>query len=449
MDYKAFARDIILSARKKGIEQTEILLIREESKEISIRNGQMDSINENISLSSRIKLIKEKKNYLISFSNFDKAKIEKAIEDSLKYLKLQKADDAISLPPEKELGSVSGELFIEDKEKIPSTDTIKKKLIKMEKNAFEYDKKIKYSEGAFYNFSRMNIHIANSLGFYGEFSKTAHLFYISVVAEEKGEKRTGSFWSENIFFDALENEKILGVKAGERALRKLGSKKPKTGEYPVIFDNITASSIVEILSELVNGENAYKRNSVFSDKLGEIVGSSIITIMDNPLIKKLQGSRPFDGEGVYSREKFIFNKGKLASYIVNNYYSKKLKHRITSNSSFETETINGISPSNFYLIPGEIDEGDLIGSVKKGIYITGLFSVDSINTATGDFSWGAEGFMIERGKLSYPISEFTIAGNIIDLLKNTIEICDNIDFNRGEIASPSILVNKGITIGGK
>ncbi len=448
MDYRALAKDIILMAKKRGVKNSEVLIIKEETKEVSIREGKVDLLSENISINSRIKLIKEGKSALISLNNFDKNKLTRAIENSLVYMEKQKPDKAILLPPENALGSVSGELFIEDKEE-PSIEEIKRKLVKMEKASINFDKKVKYSDGAFYNFSKRKIYLANSRGFYGSFSKTEHSFYISVVAEDRGERRSGAFWSENPFYRALESEDLLGKIAAEKAIKKLHPKKPKTGEYPVVFDNITASSLVEVLSELLSGDNVYRKNTIFAEMQGKIVANSVVTIIDNPLVKKLSGSRPFDGEGVFSREKVIIDRGKLENFLTNTYYAKKINHSLTSNASFSVNTLNGIVPTNFFIKAGEVDESELIKSIKKGIYITGLFSTDSINPVTGDFSWGAEGFLIEKGERTYPISEFTIAGNILDLLKNITEICDNIDFNRGEIASPSFLVRKGITIGGK
>ncbi len=449
MDYKEIEKEIIISAKKKGIEEIEVLLVKEDNKEITVRNGKVDILNESISVDSRIKLIKNKRIGLISLNNFNMDKINKAIANSSEYLNIQREDPDNRIPPESELGSVDGELFIDEEKETPDNSLIEKKLIEMEKAAIRFDNKVKYSEGASFHYAKTNIHFANSRGFYGYFSKTYNSLYISVVAEKNNKRKSGEYWSENVFFTGLENEKFLGKLAAKRALKKLDSKKPKTGEYPVIFDNITASSILEVFGDLLNGESIYKKSSVLAGKVGKSIGSSILNIKDNPLIKKLLGSRPFDGDGVYSREKNIVEDGVLKSFLVNYYYSKKLKHRITSNASFNTEVLNDIKPTNFYISPGKIGEEDLIASLKKGIYITNIFSIDSLNHVTGDFSWGAEGFLIDKGKLSTPISEFTIAGNILDLFGNIREICDNIDFNRGQIASPSFLVYKGITIGGK
>ncbi len=449
MDFEEKVKDIINLSKKMGAEESDITIILNNIKDMEIRNGKLEKFSDNISRKGKLRLFKKGKSSIIYFSEFNDKKLKNHIMKSLSFLELSTVDFANTLPAENEIGKVKNDLDLYDKNNMGfSINRLTNNLIKMENSAFDYSSKIKHSEGASYQFIESEIFFANSQGFLSDFKTSSHSYYISVIAEENGRKEDGSYWSENIHFNSLEIPEFLGAKAAEQAVGKIGSKKPLTGEYTVVFNNLSASSILEEFAEMIRGDLIYNKSSFFSEKLNDKIASDKISIEDNPLIKGLVMSRPFDGEGVLSKRTEILEKGVLKSYLLNTYTANKLKIKNTGNSLLSAES-DQISPSNFFIKPSDIDETDLIDSVKKGIYITSIMSADNINKTTGDFSWGAEGFMIERGKLTNPLSEFTIAGNIMNLFQNIVEIGDNSDFNRNTISSPSFMVVKGITIGGR
>jgi PmbA protein len=449
MDFEEKVKDIINISKKMGAEESDITIIIENVKDIEIRNGKTERYSDNISRKGKLRLFKKGKSSIIYFSEFNEKKLKNHIRQSLSFLELSSTDFANTLPSANEIGEVEDDLDLYDKQYVEfSMDKITKALFKMENSAFDYSSKIKHSEGASYQFTESRIFFANSHGFLSDFKTSSHSYYISVVAEEKKRKEDGAFWSENIHFNSLENPEFIGAKAAEKAVSKIGSMKPSTGRYTIIFNNLSASSILEEFAEMISGNLIYKKSSFFSGKLNNKIASDKINIEDNPLIKGLIMSRPFDGEGVVSKKNRILEKGVLKSYLLNTYTANKLKTKNTGNSLLSAES-DQIAPSNFFIKPSNTDESDLINSVKRGIYITSIMSADNINKTTGDFSWGAEGFMIERGKLTKPLSEFTIAGNIMNLFLNIVEIGDNLDFNRNTVSSPSFMLVKGITIGGK
>ncbi len=449
MDFNETAKKIINLTKKMGAEQSDLTIVLNDSIELGLRNGKIEKYSDNISRKGKLRLFKKGKSSIICFSEFDEKSLRNHIRDSLNYLELSGSDSANKLPLEHTIGEVDADLELFDNQNPEfSIKKITENLTKIEKSAFDYSNKIKYSEGIIYEFVKSKIIFANSYGFLSDFIKSSHSYFISVIAESKNKKENGDFWSENIHLNALENPSFLGAKAAEIAIKKLGAEKPRTGEYTIIFNNISASSVLEEFSEMIKGDYIYKKSSLYTDKIKNKVSSEKISIEDNPLIKGGLMSRPFDGEGVLSKRTPIVEKGILKSYLLNTYTSNKLKTKNTGNASFSPES-EYISPTNFFIKPSDIDESELINSVKKGIYITSLMSSDNINKTTGDFSWGAEGFMIERGKLTKPISEFTIAGNIMQLFLNIVEIADNLDFNRNIISSPSFMVVKDIIVGGK
>jgi len=449
MDLGAKVKDFIKVSIGQKIDQSDAIILRRKTKKLKIAKGEVESSEDKIMERVRIRVIKNGVSSIISTSELDKKKIKSLVKESYLYLMYSKQHSDESLPEENEIGETRGKLNIFDESLVKrSNKEILRNLKKIEEAAYKFNSKIKHTQDCNYAYFIDEIYFANSYGFFSKYKTTKNSYYISVIGENGGGKSIGKYWSKNKFYKSLENPEFIGKKAAKKAIERFEAKKPEKGECPFVFDKYAASFIISIFSDIVKGENIFNDNSFLKGKKGKNIASKKINIYDNAAIKGLLNSRPFDGEGVYSRNNIIVEKGVLNKYLLNSYTANKLNLKTTGNASSSTDCYPFVEPSNFYLKPSNNDEKSIINLLKKAIYLTEISSLEKIEINTGEFLCKGKGFLVENGEKTFPLTDFLIEGNIKNLLLNIDEVSDNIDFNRFCIASPSFLVSKGIMIGG-
>src|SRR5215468_9801544 len=262
---------------------------------------------------------------------------------------------------------------------------------------------------------------------------------------QNGSMQRDYWYSSNRKFSKLESPKKVGEKAAQRVLRRLGARKVKTCEVPIVFDPEIAASLLRNLSSAISGYSLYKGASFLLDKLGTQIASEFVTVIDDGTIPAGLGSRPFDAEGLPTTKKTIVENGRLQSYLLNPYSGRKLGMGSTGNASRSVGEPPGVAPSNFYLTPGTQSADEIIASVKQGFYVTELIGF-GVNMVTGDYSRGACGLWIEDGELSYPVEEVTIAGNLKEMFQNIEMVGADLEM-RGRIAAPTIKISQ-MTVAG-
>ncbi|MCK5056595.1 MAG: TldD/PmbA family protein [Candidatus Aminicenantes bacterium] len=439
--------EIVNIARKYGC-SAQVTILERESKDINVRQGEIEQLLSTTAVSTGIRLFSGKRSTIIAFSgsNFDDmdARIKKALND-MAYLE---DDEAKRLLEKKEFDAEEIDIELSDDgfgqiDTAPVAETLKK----IEKKGLAFSSKIIPSEMAEFSASGSRISLFSSKGLHKTYKRSSYAFAYTAVAEdkEKGIKEVDSYFESKRFFADLPELEQIGEIAAERALKKLGGRKIKSGEMKVIFSYRTAPTILDLLSDALGGEDIVLRNSFLVGKLGEKIFPDHVTIEDNPLIDRYPGSYPFDGEGKNGRQKFVFEKGRLLTYLHNSYSAAKLKMALTGNASLSLSSSPGIESGNFFLRPGTGSLDDLVKEMKNGFVVEELFS-SGMNPVTGDFSFGCTGFLVESGRITTPVKEITIAGNLLDLFKNIAVIADDNRW-KSSISSPSFLVSK-LTIAG-
>lgn len=442
-DFKHIAEKAVHTAKKHGAETVEVAVTESVEFEVLVRKSKIENLTEATSRRIDITVSVDKKRASVTSSDLSEESIEELIVSALEICSIMDRDEYYALPDEDELGTADGdlEMFDEETTRIATAEKIRL-ATEIEDTALSLDSRI-ISDGGFFSNSTQRIVIANSLGFCDGYKKTSNSLGVSCAVDEaegSGEntaKKQSSYWySAAVSFKWLEPAEEVAREAVKRTLRKLGARKPKTQKIPIVFDNTTASSFLAHIASAVNGGNIYRRESFLVDKIGSEVASSNITIIDDPLLKGRLGSRPFDSEGVRSRVNTVIEKGILKTYLMNSYQARKLGKKTTGNAG---------EHSNLYIKPGSYTQSDIIASIDSGLLLTFL-SGPGANTTTGDFSQGAQGIWIEKGELTYPVDEFTIASTFQEMLEGITMVGDDIDWRR-TISSPTIKIDQ-ITISG-
>ncbi|QQR90345.1 MAG: TldD/PmbA family protein [Myxococcales bacterium] len=387
---------------------------------------------------------------LVHTSDLSKAGLKRTVEDAIELAKLAQ-EDPFAGPPDASLLSKSDQhvnldLFDESMQKLSTAEAIERASAG-EKAAFDYDSRITNSEGGTFGRIAGASAIVTSGGFQGYSKGTYASLVVSPVADETdGKKRTGYYWSAKRHLAELKDAKTVGEEAARRTLAKLGAQKVATQHAPVVFDPDAARSILSLLASCINGSAIWRKSSYLAEKEGERIASELVNVIDDPLIPRAPGSRPFDGEGLASRRNTIVENGVLRSYLLDSYSARKLGKESTANASRGAS--GGVSPSssNFILKPGSQSAEELLASTPKGLYVTDMMGF-GFNAITGDFSRGASGFWIENGEKTFPVSEVTISLNIDELLKSIDAIANDLELDTS-IAAPTFRV-RSMTIAGR
>lgn len=286
--------------------------------------------------------------------------------------------------------------------------------------------------------------LATSHGFVGQYMATRFSRSVSVLAGEgTGMERDYDF-SSRLHFSELDAAENIGRTAGERAVRRLGSRKAKTGPVTVVLDPRVSRGIAGHLAGAINGASVARKTSFLRDQMGQRVASSAITIIDDPLKRRGQSSRPFDGEGVEGPPLTMIEDGVLRHWFLSSSAARELGMQTNGRG---VRSSSSVSPSstNLAIEPGTQSAQDLIGSLKSGFYVTDVFG-QGVDMVTGDYSRGASGFWIENGELAWPVSEVTIASNLKDMFLAMVPASD-LDRNFGT-AAPTLLI-EGMTLAGE
>ncbi|TKT69186.1 TldD/PmbA family protein [Aquamicrobium sp. LC103] len=286
--------------------------------------------------------------------------------------------------------------------------------------------------------------LATSQGFVGHYQASRFSRSVSVVAGEGTAMERDYESSSRLHFADLDAPTEIGRKAGERAVRRLGARKARTGPVDIICDPRVARGIAGHLAGAINGASVARKTSFLRDMMGKQVASASITVTDDPLRLRGSSSRPFDGEGVEGTALVMVDKGVLGHWFLSTSAARELGLETNGRGA---RAASSVSPSstNLAIEPGERSPEELIRSLKTGFYITEVFG-QGVDMVTGEYSRGASGFWIENGGLAYPVSEVTIAANLKDMFRNMTPAND-LDRNFGT-AAPTLLI-EGMTLAGE
>jgi PmbA protein len=447
-DLKSLATDVIGRAMKGGASAAECVVREGDEFSTSVRLGQVETLKESGSRAIGVRVFFGQRAASTYSSDFSAAGIERMLKSALELAKICSEDPHAGIPAAEKLGSLSGDLhlYFEDVYSLPGPERIEYAR-RAEKAALDVDSRMKNSDGGSFDAATGRKVLANSHGFVGEYRRSyCSVAAVPIAQDENGGMQRDYWYAVARSFAKLESPEQVGREAARRTLRRLGARRVKTAQVPVVLDPMVATSMLEHIFEGVNGDSVYRGASFLAGKLGEKIAGSNVTVVDDGTMPGGFGTTPFDGEGIPTRRTVVIEKGILNSYLLNTYTGKKLKLETTGNASRGLAGTPGISPGNYFLEPGGKTPGQIIGDIKDGLYIT-EFLGHGANLVTGDYSRGASGMWIVNGELAYPVEEITVAGNLKDIFNNISEIGRDLEF-RGSVASPTIRID-GLTVGGE
>ncbi len=305
--------------------------------------------------------------------------------------------------------------------------------LEMERVMREADVRIVNSSGSHYASSSRTIALANSNGFAGSYVTTSGSRSASPVAHDGPHKRTAHYGTAARHLAELENNAEVARMAAMRTTEMFGARKPATMRVPVIFERDVAAAVLFDIFSAISAANVATGNSWLAGRIGDRIGSALVSIIDDGRLPGRLGSAPFDAEGVATRRTTVFEAGVLRSFLYDSYFARRLGAATTGNASG-----GGIGPNSFYLEAGTGSLAELVAKTPKGVLVLDTIGF-ATEHATGTYSRGARGFMIENGELAYPIEECTIAASLPEMLAGIDAVGADLKFD-GSVVSPSFRV---------
>ena len=397
-------------ALKNGCQAAKVSLYSGSNTSFELRDAQMDKLQQASESRMSLFLYVDGRYGTYSTNRLDKKELESFIRNGVESTRYLAEDEARVLPDASRYykGGKPDLQLLDPQFSAVNPDNKVALAQAIAEEALGKDPRIISVESSYGDGDGFSYQITSN-GFEGETQQSWYSLSASVAVKGEGEARPSSYWYESsLYLDKLVKEGV-GQKALERTLQKIGQKKAKSGRYTMVVDPMNSGQLLRPMLSAIFGSALQQKNSFLLDKLGQKVGSDKFTLLDEPHLIGASGARYFDSEGVATERRSVFDKGVLKTYYIDTYNAKKMDVDPTV-----------ANPSILVMQLGNKDLNGLISDVAHGILVTG-FNGGNSNSSTGDFSYGIEGFLIEKGKLTLPLSEMNVTGNMITLWNSLAE----------------------------
>lgn len=311
--------------------------------------------------------------------------------------------------------------------------------LELERLALAHDPRITRTDGASVSTRAGASAIVNTNGVARAWDGTSVSAYVvPLAADRDGRQQTGSYAVSKRWLAEMPEAAAIATEAARRAVARIGARSVPSARVPVILHPDVAESWLSEMFDALSGESLLKKSSWLTDRLGQTIASPLFTLVDDGRKPRGIGSDPWDGEGVATRRNLLIDRGRLAMFVYDVYHARRAATRSTGNAVRSYASQPGIGSSNLYLEPGTRSPEEILAGVTRGFYMDDQGSF-GFNSVTGDYSYQAQGFWIERGEKAYPVDGVTVASNSLDMLKNVAAVANDLRFD-GSVASPTLLI---------
>jgi len=404
---------------------------------VSVRKGELENVERNRDKSLGVTVYLGQRRGNASTSDFSRAAIEQTVQAAYDIARFTAEDPVAGLPDAEDIAShadAQRELDLFHPWGIDSAQAAELARA-TEAAAFATDKRITNSEGAAVSAQQSHFFSAHTRGFRGGYPSSRHSISVSPIAGKGAGMQRDYWYSSHRHPEDLALPEAIGRYAAERALSRLKSRKISTREVPVLFESPLAAGLLGALVQALSGGALYRKSSFLLDSLGQQVLPAHIDLLEDPFMLRGKGSSPFDEEGVKVQPRSVINAGRVQGYFLSSYSARKLGMKTTGNAG---GSHNLILSSRLTKAGDDLDA--MLKKLGTGLFVTELMG-QGVNYVTGDYSRGASGFWVEKGRIAYPVEEITIAGNMKDMLMGITAVGADA-YNYGAKTVGSILVNR-------
>ena len=434
--------DLLKRARAAGADTADAIFVSGRSMSVSQRLGKPEAVERSEGTDLGLRVMVGARQAMVSSSDFSEAALAPLAERAVAMARIAPEDPYAGLADPSQILQNFPTLDLLD-ESEPAAD----KLVEQARIAEEAARAVAgvtNSDGGNAGWGRTDIAFAATNGFSGAYARSSHSISAIMLAGEGQNMQRDYDYDSKVYGADLADPADIGRIAGERAVARLNPRRLESQKVPVVYDPRAGRSLLGHLSGALNGSSVARGTSFLKDAMGEMVFSDAITVVDDPHRARGFRSKPFDGEGLANMRRQIIDNGRLTSWFLDLATARQLGLESTGHAARGTGGPPSPSASNLYIEAGDVSVEELIADIKSGIYVDELMG-SSVSPTTGDYSRGASGFWIEDGKLTYPVTEATIAGNLKEMFKN-ISAANDLVFRYGTDV-PTLRI-EGMTLAG-
>jgi PmbA protein len=436
------AERLVAAARRAGADAADAIAVRGVSLSVDVRDGAVEESQRAEGDDVGLRVLVGNKQAVVSTNDVKGNGLNALAERAIAMARAAPEDRFAGLADKSLLAHDFPALDLLDPD-MASVEVLEKRAREAEAAALEVTG-ITKSGGASASSGIGGMVLVTSQGFRGATISSSHSIVMQAIAGDGTGMETDYDYSATLHAADLEDARQIGRSAGERAVKRLNPRKVATRRVPVVFDTRISGSLVGHLASAANGSSIARKTSFLREKRGEQIIPRALDVIDDPLRKRGLRSRPFDAEGVAARVRKIVEDGVVKTWLLDCATARELNLQTTGHAHRGVSSTPSPGPTNLHLTPGTKTPKQLIGEIEDGFFVTSLIGM-GVNMVTGDYSRGAAGFWIENGELTYPVSEVTIAGHLLDMFKS-LSPANDLSF-RYATNAPTLRV-EGLTVAG-
>jgi len=430
------AASIVELALRSGADAADAVYAGERSQGVSVRLGQLEDVHRSEGEQLGLRVFRGRRSASVASSDLSSEALAALVERALAMAAEAPEDEFAGLAPEELLfRGTPADLDLDDG-RDPDAEALRQRALAAE-NAARAVEGVTNSNGGSASASASTFAVATSHGFAGVTRATGYSSSASVVAGQGAGMQRDYGWHSARHIEDLEAPEEIGARAANRAVARLNPVRIEAGVMPVLFDARVATTLLGHFVSAITGSAIARQSSFLLDALGTEVFAKSVTIHDDPFRKRGLRSRAFDSEGLPVRASELVSDGVLNSWLAESASARQLGIAPTGHAVRGVSGSPGAGPANLYIVAGRTSREDMIRGIDRGILVTELIG-QGVNGVTGDYSRGASGFLIEKGKIGPAVAEITVASNLKQMFATLVPGSD-LRFRRG-VDSPSLLV---------
>lgn len=426
-----------------SLDAYEICYISESRLAVEARGGEIESFSRVCENGVALRALKDHKMGTASSTDLSEEALRKLVESVAANAEEVSPSEESVIPAPSRTKKAKAETVLAEKEAAPLSQVPESRKLKvaleLERVAMAADKRIARVRQPLYEEVTRKVVISNSNGISRSAERGIASCEVRAVAQDGSESESGWEFSFSPRFDDLDVERTART-ASQRALQLLGAKPVLTGRYDVVLETRPAAQLLRLLTPSFFADNVQRGKSAIGDKKGKAIYSRLITIVDDGLLPDGFASFPFDDEGVPRHRTIIVKDGAVTNWLYDT--QRALKDGKTSTGNSHRASIHKaatISVTNCFIAASDTDPQRLVSGIDKGLLVTDVMGLHTANPVTGDFSLGAEGFLLESGTKVRPVRGILISGNIHELLGRVAAVGSDLCFI-ANYGSPTLFI---------
>lgn len=439
----SIADRLVAAARRAGADAADAVAVRGVSQSIELREGSVEESARAEDDDVGLRVLVGRRQAVVSTNDLSNEGIDALAARAVAMARVAPEDPYAGLAETTQLASGDTiELDLLDPE-MPDIRVLEERAKAAEAAALAV-KGVTKSGGASASAGVGGLVLVTSGGFTGCYLGSRHSVSIQAIAGDGTAMERDHDYASAVYACDLQAPEAIGRTAGERAVKRLNPRKVTTQRVPVVFESRVAGSLLGHLTSAINGSAIARKTSFLRSWLDEKLFPAGTRVIDDPHRRRGLRSHPFDAEGVAGRRRALIDDGVLTTFLLDCATARELGMETTGHAQRGVSSPPAPGASNVHLEAGDATPEALISEIDQGFYVTDLIGM-GVNMVTGDYSRGAAGFWIERGEITFPVSEVTIAGNLIDMFAS-LRPANDLAFRYG-INAPTVRV-EGVTVAG-